>query len=108
MVVMATVNGYPADKDHCSVYAYIKLTNLTQLLYRNFLSALQCISNQQSSQIKALVKYSHRSSTLPANRTDLCNHSPTGATELSQNWSGGENMGGASTEAKTGINRCYL
>ena len=65
-VIMATVmatSGYPADKD--SVHMYFRLTNFTQVPYRNFLSVLQCISNQQSIQIKALVKYSHHSSTWP-------------------------------------------
>ena len=46
MVVMATVKGYSADKDSVYVYFIFWLTNLTQLPYRNFSSALQlCNSN---------------------------------------------------------------
>ena len=50
-------NGYPADKDSVYTYMYFRLTNFTQEPYRNFFSALQCISNQLSIQIKALVKH---------------------------------------------------
>ena len=84
-----------------SVYAYFVLTNLTQVPYRTFLSVLQCISNQQSSQIKALVKYNSHHSALPANH--ISNYSSRLALSHLSKLVLGKNMG-TSTEAKTDIN----
>ena len=70
-VVMATV--LMATQQTRIAFTCIRLTNFTQAPYRNFLSVLQCISNH--AEYSALVKYSHRSSTLPAN--SISNYSST-------------------------------